>query len=119
MNALIVEDHEATSENLAAICREEFGCTVCQATDLVSAHTAITGQEFDLITWDFNLPDGTTLELIRLARAKFPNATMIATSSLKDKRQEEQEAGCNLSADAFDASNVLRETLAKLCDKKE
>ncbi len=49
MNVLIVEDHEATSENLAAICKDEFGCNVCQAIDLISAKTALNGQEFQLI----------------------------------------------------------------------
>jgi len=117
MKVLIVEDHQATSDNLARLCSEEFGCEVCQATDLMDAKTALAQGPYELIIWDFNLPDGNTLSMIKDARPKFPAAIMIASSSDMQKRQSQVQAGCNLEAGPFSISEVVREELLKLTKK--
>ncbi|MFZ2188394.1 MAG: response regulator [Candidatus Moraniibacteriota bacterium] len=110
---LIVEDHMMTAENLAAVC-EEGGCQAYLAMSLIEAQSMIKEKKFQLIVWDYNLPDGTTLELIRAAREVNPEATMIAASSNPDSRELQLKAGCNLSANPYSIYNLLEEEVNKL-----
>jgi CheY-like chemotaxis protein len=110
---LIVEDHFGTVENLVATC-EECGCEVKMAMDLASANRIVGEQNFDVFVWDYNLPDGTTLEVIKVAREKNPNATMIASSSNPDSRELQMAAGCNVSADPYSIYGILEEEVRKL-----
>jgi DNA-binding response OmpR family regulator len=110
---LVVEDHFMTLENLVATC-EECGCEVKMAMDLISAKDIIVEENFDVFVWDFNLPDGNTLEAIKIAREKNPGATMIASSSEADNREMQMVAGCNLSASPYSIYNILEEEVNKL-----
>jgi CheY-like chemotaxis protein len=113
IKVLIVEDHLATGENIGFTC-EEFGCDVYWATTLLQASCIIIQHKFQLIIWDFNLPDGISIDLIKLAREKFPEAIMVASSSNPNIRALQQAAGCNLSADPSSISDFLRKEIPRL-----
>lgn len=111
--ALIVEDHMQTVENLATIC-EDAGCRAYMAMSLAEAKSMIKEKEFHLIIWDFNLPDGNSLELIKVARKKNPEAVMIATSSDPENRALQMIAGCNLEASPYEIYQILEEEVKKI-----
>lgn len=119
IKVLIVEDHIATAENVGFTC-EEFGCDVYWATTLLQASCTIRQNEFQLIIWDCNLPDGTSLADIKLARERFPETIMIASSSNPNSRVLQQAAGCDLSADPSSMSDLLRKEIPRLiCSLKK
>ncbi len=117
MKVLIVEDHQATSDSLARLCSEEFGCEVCQATTLMDAATALAHGPYELIIWDFNFPDGNSLSMIKEARQKFPTAIMIASSNDRQNRPSQVQAGCDLEIGPFNIDHVVYGELLKLTKK--
>jgi CheY-like chemotaxis protein len=91
---LVVEDTEETLDAyrviLRGLARILIASTLEEAEDLLSQHN-----DFSLITWDFNLPDGNTLELIKATRARFPELPMLAASDNFISRGCQLKAGCD------------------------
>ncbi|MFA5961557.1 MAG: response regulator [Parcubacteria group bacterium] len=108
---LVVEDHWMTVDNLVAICREA-GCEVKVAMSLAEVE-AMAKEKFDIFVWDYNLPDGTTLEAIKVARKRDSEATMIASSSDPESRLLQVIAGCNIEVDPYSIYGVLEKEVEK------
>jgi PAS domain S-box-containing protein len=65
LQILAVDDEPEFLSLIELILRSNFRADVLTATDCASARDALTSQQFDLITIDFQLPDGSGLELLR------------------------------------------------------
>ena len=83
---LCVEDHQDTCEMIAYLLRDY---TVVGAYSLAEGLRRTTSESFDLYLLDYNLPDGTGLELCLIIRG-FDQATPIvlctASSSITERQ---------------------------------
>ncbi len=64
LNVLSVEDDPVFASVLSLLLAEEFSAAVTIAGDCAAARLALSASAFDLITLDYQLPDGDGLELL-------------------------------------------------------
>jgi CheY-like chemotaxis protein len=92
---LIVEDLEVVVKLYKLLLSNRAAlytvATVAEAELALSEHN-----DFALISWDYSLPDGNTLELIEATRARYPELPMLAVSSDPIHRGHQLYAGCDL-----------------------
>jgi CheY-like chemotaxis protein len=98
---LIIEDAEeilsAYEFHLSDLTKLVIATSVEEAEDALSQHNDLA-----LVVWDYSLPDGNTLELIKATRARFPTLPMLAVSSDRLHREEQANAGCDYSVEKMD-----------------
>ncbi len=83
---------------------ESLGHQVSWFKDAYSALEAIAEGSFDLIVSDYNVIGGDSREFMLKARAKMPNAYMIAASGEQENRDEQMLAGCNEGLSKLDVA---------------
>jgi two-component system response regulator PilR (NtrC family) len=76
---LVVEDDAELAEMLSRLLRRWFGLIVV-ARSAADGRAAIRAVLFDVVLTDFDLPDGTGVELLRLAAEVLPGARRILWS---------------------------------------
>ncbi|MBN1289439.1 MAG: PAS domain S-box protein [Actinobacteria bacterium] len=64
LNILVIEDEPETAEILASLFKHKFSAETTVAADCESARKRLVDSLFNLITLDYQLPDGTGLELL-------------------------------------------------------
>lgn len=76
---LIVEDEKTTATVMRMLLKEKFSAEVALAYDCASAREQMGSSTFDLITFDYQLPDGDGLELLAelTSREDHPPAIMV------------------------------------------
>ncbi len=94
MRVLLVEDHPDTAELMQEIL-ELAGLQVEVALTAADAIESLNKNTFDLVVSDLGLPDASGHEVARAAKARFPNARMIALSGYgtSEDRRQSAEAG--------------------------
>jgi DNA-binding NtrC family response regulator len=107
---LFVEDDQDYCQSIsdAMSANGEYMLTV--AGTIKEATKCLKKGKFDVIIWDYCLPDGTPVKLIRATRARFPKARMIANSSSPDSNDILILAGCDIVA----GSTMCIKTFLKL-----
>lgn len=83
MNLLIVDDDLALAAMLA-LHFEDCGFEVSQAHNCREARALISKHTFDLALVDYQLPDGTGLELLGILRKTTPHLKIIIMSGVDD-----------------------------------
>jgi len=83
MNILIVDDDTALAAMLA-LQFEDRGFSVSQAHNCCGARVLIRERKFDLALVDYQLPDGTGLELLSALRKATPHLKIIMMSGIDD-----------------------------------
>ncbi len=97
LRVLIVDDnrdHCDTLVDVAGLYPDRYVVTTTQT--LAEAAGKLNGGEFDVILWDYALPDGTPFELMAKTRQQFPNVRMIAKANDHKKADRLMTAGCNI-----------------------
>lgn len=79
LRILVVEDEKATAAIIGMFLEEKFAAEVAIAHDCASARDHMGSSTFDLITFDYQLPDGDGLELLAelTSREDHPPAIMV------------------------------------------
>ena len=83
MNILIVDDDTALVAMLT-LHFEERGFNVCKAHNCCETRTIVEERNFDLALVDYELPDGTGLELLSAMRKTTPHLKIIMMSGIDD-----------------------------------
>jgi DNA-binding NtrC family response regulator len=94
---LVVEDNRRIREGLLTLV-ERAGFQVAGAGDFDGAAELLRSERFDLLITDLDLPGGTGLDLVRQAKAFYPQmasilVTAIGGSEVRKQAQELELAG--------------------------
>lgn len=119
MDVLIVEDSEVVREEIAAALTELAGVNrVIARSGLGEAREALDEQDFDVWVLDFQLPDGTAIELLEerqndpeLSHTRVVVATAHATPVV---RKRCLEAGADCFFDKASGANELAPAVASI-----
>jgi DNA-binding response OmpR family regulator len=97
VRALIVDDSRAMRTILRRLCIESGYTEVTEAPDATSARVAAIDGEHDIVVVDWQLPDGTGLDLVRSLRADGETAPMLllAPGAVTDAADVAREAGAD------------------------
>ncbi|TCC94244.1 sigma-54-dependent Fis family transcriptional regulator [Pedobacter frigiditerrae] len=85
VNVLIIED-DATFAQIIEGFLLKNGFTVTLATSLHQAYKIVEQQEFDLLLFDYRLPDGTGIDALNHVRQKGQKSPVIIMTSFNDVR---------------------------------
>ncbi len=108
---LVVDDSNAIRQSVSFIL-EQAGFAVVQASDGVDGLIKLSGQQFNLIISDVNMPNMDGIEFTRKVRAsdkhKFTPLIMLTTESQSAKMDEGKVAGATgWIVKPFDADKLL------------
>ena len=95
MNILIIDDDTALVAMLA-LHFEECGFTVCKVHNCRDTRALIRKRIFDLAVVDYQLPDGTGLELLKTFRETTPDLKVIMMSGIDDQKLKDRMGLNNL-----------------------
>lgn len=86
MNVLVLEDDELVGELLETVIASAYpGATVQQFRTLEEAQAGAGRQRFELVITDWNLPDGSGLELVRCLRERDGELPIVMVSGRSDR----------------------------------
>lgn len=125
LNVLILDDERFDRHRLARLCSGlTRPCEITNATTLAGFELALDDGTFDLIMVDYQLPDGTGLDALKLVRMSAGNCTagiiMITGQGHDDIARRAREDGCSdyltkdeLSTPAFQraVANALQKSV--------
>lgn len=94
------------------------GYETVTAPNLIEGLRLAKSERFDLYLLDYNLPDGTGMELCRLIRALDKRTPILFYSSVTgpELRQEALEAGAQGYISKMEAFEILEQTIARLIE---
>jgi DNA-binding response OmpR family regulator len=97
VRALIVDDSRAMRTILRRLCIESGYPDVTEASDVAAARVAAVDHHPDLVIVDWQLPDGTAVDLVRALRAEGDIAIcmVLAPATLTDAAQQAADAGAD------------------------
>jgi len=84
-NVLIIEDDTTFAQIIEGFLLKN-GFTVTLATSLNQAYKIVDQQEFDLLLFDYRLPDGTGIDALNYVRQKGQKSPIIIMTSFNDVR---------------------------------
>lgn len=96
MNILLVEDDPILADQIAMLLEKEYyACDVCRT--IADAASAYAENSYQLLLMDWNLPDGSGLELLRSIRRENDPVTVIMLSGREsiDERVQALDAGAD------------------------
>jgi len=96
LNILLVEDDNLLADQISMLLRKErYICDV--ARNFKEAHSHYENNSYQLILMDWNLPDGTGIELLKEIRSFHDNISVIMLSGREsiDERVEALDAGAD------------------------
>jgi len=97
MKTILTVDDSASLRQMIAVVLRGSGYTVVEAVDGKDALSKVTGQKFDLVLTDVNMPQMDGLEFTRQLRAmpqyKFTPIVLLTTESHADKKLQGKAAG--------------------------
>ncbi len=111
LRVLLIDNDQSNLDGMIRICQSSFGSEIIIARDKASADQAIILQEFQVIVWGRSFQND-TLQTIKNAHTRFPNALQIAAAPEKADRDAQKKAGCLLDADPENLFEVLSKALA-------
>src|SRR5690554_5420585 len=117
MNVLVLEDDELVAELLETVIAGSYpGATVRLAATLAQASANVAAESFDLIVTDWNLPDGSGLELVRQVRQQDADVPLVMVSGRADRESVLKAAHYGISGYITKpfSVGVLHERLAEL-----
>ncbi|MDR9425938.1 MAG: response regulator, partial [Marinobacter sp.] len=86
MNVLVLEDDELVAELLETVIASAYpGAVVEKFRALGDAVAGADKQRFDLVITDWNLPDGSGLELVRRLRGRDRDLPIVMVSARSDR----------------------------------
>jgi DNA-binding response OmpR family regulator len=99
---------------LRRLCIEAGYAVVAEAPDVATARVAVVDERPDLIVVDWQLPDGTAVELVAALRAEGEIAIcmVLAPSTLTDAAQQAADAGADECVPKPFTGDDLRRRLA-------
>ncbi|MDQ3011631.1 MAG: response regulator [Acidobacteriota bacterium] len=114
---LCVEDNQDISGYIREMLKIA-GYQAVVAENLIDGLRQARGGHFDLILLDYNLPDGTGLELCKLIRALDRQTPILFYSSATESeiRQAAMEAGAQGYIGKMEAFDILEQTITKLIE---
>src|SRR5262249_808755 len=77
MATILLVDDEASARLTLGLLLKRRGHVIQEADGVVAATEALAGAAFDVVITDLWMPDGQGLEVLRVARARCPNAKVI------------------------------------------
>ncbi|MDR9426165.1 MAG: response regulator, partial [Marinobacter sp.] len=86
MNVLVLEDDDLVAELLETVIASAY--PGAKVEKFISVHEAIAGADkhsFDLVITDWNLPDGSGLELVRRLRSQDGDLPIVMVSGRSDR----------------------------------
>jgi len=97
VRALIVDDSRAMRTILRRLCIESGYTDVREAADLTTARVSAIDERPDIVVVDWQLPDGTGLDLVRTLRAEGETAAMVvlAPGAVADAADAARDAGAD------------------------
>ncbi len=99
LNVLVIDDDEQIKRLLLRIINT-FGHSADYAGNCQAAIVKLSQNDFDLVLIDVNLPDGDGIELMRKARALYPELDIVAITGNLTRQEEvrirEQRVTCIL-----------------------
>ncbi|MDX1816947.1 MAG: response regulator [Marinobacter sp.] len=99
MKSLIIEDDELVGELLETVLVGLHpGMQVTLAPDVRGARSALQESSFDLVVADWNLPDGSGLQLVKTIRSKDRDLPIVMVSGRSDRDSVLQAAHYGISA---------------------
>lgn len=117
MKALILEDDDLIAELLETVVAGLYpGVAVTVVATLAEAHQRAARDRFDLVIADWNLPDGSGLDLVRKIRGSDRDVPVVMVSGRSDRESVLQAAHYGINGyitKPFDVQ-LLHERLAKL-----
>lgn len=117
MKALILEDDDLIGELLETVVAGLYpGVSVTIVATLSEAHQRVAKDRFDLLIADWNLPDGSGLELVKKVRSSDREVPVVMVSARSDRESVLQAAHYGIDGyitKPFDVK-LLHERLAKL-----
>ena len=86
MNVLLLEDDDLVADLLETVVAGSYpGAFVQKASNLAQAFDKVADATFGLIITDWNLPDGSGLELVRKVRARDTELPIVMVSARADR----------------------------------
>ena len=93
---LLVDDDETIREVLAETLKDG-GATVIEAGDVAEGKSQLASLKFDAAVFDYELPDGDSVELVKKARKSHPDTKIIVASGRPDlAKHSALKAGADL-----------------------
>ena len=96
---LLVDDDQDYGQAAADVIGLNGKRSVTIARTIKEATKCLRMGKFDVIVWDYCLTDGTSEELTRATKERFPKTRMIANTGNPDKVQVMKKAGCRVIAE--------------------
>ncbi|MEO6727118.1 MAG: response regulator [Blastocatellia bacterium] len=114
---LCVEDNRDISGYICEMLKIG-GYQAVVAENVIDGLRHVRGGHFDLILLDYNLPDGTGLELCKLIRALDKQTPILFYSSITEPeiRRAAMEAGAQGYIGKMEAFDILEQTITKLIE---
>ncbi|MEZ0230304.1 MAG: response regulator [Planctomycetota bacterium] len=82
---LLVEDDENLRETLLAVLGDSF--SVEGVPDVASALLALSSRHYDLVVTDYEMPDGTGVQVLRTIKKSYPHIATILMTGRTDSRE--------------------------------
>ncbi len=79
---LLVEDDDNLRETLVAVLEEDFA--VEGVPDVATAIRALGARQWDLVVTDYEMPDGTGVQLLRVIQTSYPETVSILMTGRSD-----------------------------------
>ncbi|MEK6693289.1 MAG: response regulator [Nitrospirota bacterium] len=114
INFLVVEDSPTMRQLIAFALKRIQGSKVIEATDGVDALKKLSGQKFDMLLIDINMPIMDGLKLVSLVRADPSNKDVPIIMITTEGAEEDRKRALSLGASAYLTKPIQTQELLKV-----
>lgn len=114
INFLVVEDSPTMRQLIAFALKRIQGSKVIEATDGVDALKKLSGQKFDMLLIDINMPIMDGLKLVSLVRADPSNKDVPIIIITTEGAEEDRKRALSLGASAYLTKPIQTQELLKV-----